>query len=122
MTATANPHDRIVTPDTDPGRWLPEEVDLFRAFLCSWQVAYGTPGDDEYCRRASKPDASFRYCPEHEAELLVEFWPDGTRRYHDAGEMERDPDYPRRLEAAVQAHQRNCNDPGCECRGDWEEV
>lgn len=72
---------RIVTPDTDPDRWLPEEVELFRAGRCSWQTGYGNWGETpSYCGRPSRNGASFGHCPEHEAELQKDHWPDGTRR------------------------------------------
>lgn len=70
---------RVVTPDTDPDRFLPEETALFRAGKCSWQLGW-TGFSFEYCGQPSAPGASFGHCSEHEAELLEDYWPDGTLR------------------------------------------
>jgi hypothetical protein len=76
----ADPGNRIVTPDTDPARFTAEETRLYKAGKCPWQTATGTGGGDEFCGRRSKRGASFGYCDEHGAELLVESFPDGSYR------------------------------------------
>lgn len=117
MTRTPDPRDRIITPDTDPDRWDPAEAALFRAGKCSQQISDGGWGSgDQYCGAPSKPGASFGHCDLHDAEMLVQFWPDGTPRYQHAGEAGADPDYEQRIQAALEAHQRQCTDPDCECR------
>lgn len=73
-------HNRIVTPATDPDRFLPEEAELFRSGRCSWQVNYGAGFGYSYCEKRSKRGASFGNCADHEAELLEEHWPDGSLR------------------------------------------
>lgn len=74
--------NRIVTPYTAPNRFTDEEKALFDAGECSWQTACGMPYT-EYCGEPSKKGASFGYCAEHEAELLREYFPDGSpRRNH----------------------------------------
>ena len=72
-------HDRIITPDTDPDRFTEDEVTLFRAGKCPWQTGYGLPWT-EYCEAPSRPGASFGHCPLHDEELLLDHFPDGTRR------------------------------------------
>jgi hypothetical protein len=70
----------IITPDSDPDRFLPAEVALFRRGRCSWQTENGNGRGPRFCGVPSKPGASFGYCPGHTAELLEDFWPDGSRR------------------------------------------
>lgn len=73
MNATAGPRDRIVTPDTDPGRWTPAEEAAYRAGRCPRQVSDGGWGSGEpLCREPSEPGASFGHCREHSTELLAE--------------------------------------------------
>jgi hypothetical protein len=76
-----NDHMRIVTPDTEPSRFTALELAFYRQGKCGWQLAYGTGGADEYCANPSKPGASFGHCAEHEAELLEEYFPDGSPRW-----------------------------------------
>jgi hypothetical protein len=117
MPAASSPHDRIVTPETDPGRWDAAEIALFRAGKCSYQISDGGWGPGErYCGVPSQPGASFGHCDLHDAEMLVEFWPDGAPRYQYAGEAEADPGYERRIQAAMEAHHRQCTDPDCGCQ------
>jgi hypothetical protein len=71
-------HNRIITPQSDPGRWLPDEVAMYEAGVCSWQVEYGMRPLPRYCGQPSRPGASFGYCAEHEAELLECHYLDGT--------------------------------------------
>lgn len=73
-------HHRIVTPDTDPDRFTEEEAEYFRKGLCGWLVEYGNGRGEIHCGAPSEPDASFGYCAEHNAELLEDHYPDGTRR------------------------------------------
>jgi hypothetical protein len=72
----------IITPDTDPDRFLPEEAELFRAGRCSWQTENGDGSGPTrwYCGKPSKRGASFGNCAGHEAELLEDYWPDGSVR------------------------------------------
>ena len=72
-------HDRIVTPDTDPDRFTEQEADTFRRGVCG-RTGSGYWGGG-ICGQPSKPGASFGYCEEHYAELLEDFWPDGTSRW-----------------------------------------
>ncbi len=72
-------HDRIITPDTDPDRFTAEEEAYFRAGKCGMTTGYGLPWT-EHCGQPSEPGASFGNCAEHNAELLEDFYPDGTRR------------------------------------------
>jgi hypothetical protein len=116
---TASVHDRIVTPDTDPDRWTEEEAALFRAGKCAWQVSDGGWGSGEkYCGEPSRtdPPASFGHCDRHDAEMLVEHYPDGTPRWNVDPYYDRRPEYRERLEADIAAHQRWCTDDNCECR------
>lgn len=94
------PHDTIVTPDVDPGRFTPEEAAQFYAGKCQWMV-HGS-WHSEFCGAPSKPGASFGNCDEHDAELLVEHWPDGT----DRDGLDSDPDYAARWSRADEAHRR----------------
>jgi hypothetical protein len=71
--------NRIVPLSTDPDRFTEEERALFAAGQCGWLVSYGMPWST-HCGKPSKPGASFGHCAEHEAELLEDFWPDGSRR------------------------------------------
>jgi hypothetical protein len=105
------PHDRMVTPQTDPDRFTEDEAAAFWRGVCG-QTGYGYWGN-EICGQASKPGASFGNCELHDAEMLVEHWPDGTPR-PDCGF---DADRPRREAEALAAHQRQCRDEECECRG-----
>ena len=115
---TANPHDRIVTPDTDPDRWDEEEAALFRAGKCSETVEFGNGRGIIYCGDPSKPGASFGHCDRHDASMLVDHYPDGTPRRDANPRYHERPDYQARLETAFQAHQRWCTDKTCECRVD----
>ena len=72
-------HDRIITPDTDPDRFTAGEKAYFRDGKCGMTTGYGLPWT-EHCGQPSEPGASFGSCAEHNAELLEEFYPDGTRR------------------------------------------
>jgi hypothetical protein len=117
MTAT-NPHDRIVTPDTDPDRWTEEEAALFRAGKCSETVEFGNFGGIVHCGYPSKPGASLGHCDRHDAEMLVDHYPDGTDRWQVDPRYQERPDYEVRLEASLAAHQRWCTDGTCECRGE----
>lgn len=78
MTAAKN-HNLIVTPDNSPERFTAKEAALFRAGKCSWQVAYGMPWT-EYCEVTSRPGASFGHCVAHDAEMTIDYWPDGSPR------------------------------------------
>jgi hypothetical protein len=110
-------HDRIITPDTDPDRFTPEEAALFRAGECSWQISdAGWDSREEYCERTSKPGASFGNCPEHDADMLVDHFPDGTPRCEEDSRYHLRPDYQARVDDALAAHQANCPDPDCDCR------
>jgi hypothetical protein len=110
-------HDLIVTPDNSPDRWTAEEVAIFRAGLCGWQVSDGGWGSgDMHCKLPSKPGASFGHCDEHDAEVLMEHFPDGTPRHDVDPYYQTRPDYQERLDAWLAAHQRHCTDDGCECR------
>jgi hypothetical protein len=73
-------HNRVITPDNSPDRFTEEEAALFRAGRCGWVTGYGLPWT-EHCGKRSKPGASFGNCPEHDAELLEEYYPDGTPRH-----------------------------------------
>jgi hypothetical protein len=74
-------HNQVITPDSSPDRFTAEETALFRAGRCGWVTAYGLPWT-EHCGKRSKPGASFGNCPEHDAELLEEYYPDGSPRRH----------------------------------------
>lgn len=76
----ARSHDRVVTPYTDPDRWTEEEKALYDRGLCTWDMGADWANRDPYCRQPSKQGASFGHCPEHEAKLLADCWPDGTFR------------------------------------------
>lgn len=102
--------DRMVTPETDPDRFTDDEAAAFRRGVCG-QTGYGYWGN-EICGQPSKPGASFGNCELHDAEMLVDCWPDGTPR-PDHGF---DGDRPRRETEALSAHQRQCQDEKCECR------
>lgn len=100
MTTTT--HDRIITPDTDPGRFTAREEAVFRQGRCCWQVDPARLAlEDEYCFAASKPGASFGHCAEHEAELLVGYFPDGTPRRNVNPWYDKGPDYQERVNAWV---------------------
>lgn len=71
--------NRVVTPDTEPDRFTEEETAMFRRGECGWQIAYGLPWS-KFCLKQPKPGASFGFCARHEAELLEDFYPDGTPR------------------------------------------
>jgi hypothetical protein len=103
-------HDRMVTPETDPDRFTEDEAATFWRGVCG-QTGYGYWGN-EICGRPSKPGASFGNCDEHDADMLECHWPDGTPRNDLSG-----PDYDRRVQAKLEAHQRHCQDEECECRG-----
>jgi len=98
--------NRIITPDTDPDRFTEEETAAFRAGICGWLVEYGNWGAPKICGTLSKPGASFGNCDEHDAELLVDYWPDGSPRHQYAGDMERDTGYDARADRAAEAHKR----------------
>lgn len=108
-------HDRIVTPDTDPDRFTEDEAALFRAGKCGWLTAYGLPWM-KWCEVASKPGASFGNCDEHDAEMLVEYYPDGTPRRNVDPFYSQRPEHAAREQAALEAHQRACEDAECSCR------
>ena len=74
-------HNRVITPYTDPDRFTVEEKAYFDAGTCGWVTAYGTGPYIEHCGKPSRPGASFGNCVRHDAELLEDFYPDGTRRY-----------------------------------------
>lgn len=103
-------HHRMITPGTDPDRFTEDEAAAFWRGVCG-QTGYGYWGN-EICGQPSKPAASFGYCDLHNAEMLVDYWPDGTPRPNHGY----DGDRPRREEAALAAHQRICDDRDCECR------
>lgn len=94
------PHDTIVTPNVDPDRFTPEETAQFRAGKCSQTIDTGY--HTEFCGAPSKPGASFGNCDEHDAELLVEHWPDGT----DRDNLDTDPEYDTRWTRADVARRR----------------
>ena len=99
MNATIN-HDRIITPDSDPDRWTEREAAVFRLGRCPWQIDPARLAiEDEYCYAPSKPGASFGHCAEHEAELLVDHFPDGTPRRNVNPWYDKAPDYQMRLAA-----------------------
>jgi hypothetical protein len=114
VSTVRSPHDRIVTPDTDPDRFSEEEADAFRRGVCG-QTGYGYWGT-EICGRPSKRGASFGNCDEHDAGMLVDHWPDGADRQYDDPWYQERPDYQQRLQESLEAHQRYCTDPDCECR------
>jgi hypothetical protein len=70
----------IITPDSDPERFTPEETLFFRQGRCGWVVEYGNGRGIRHCGQQSEPGASFGNCAEHNAELLEDHWPDGTPR------------------------------------------
>lgn len=70
----------IVTPDNSPDRFTEEEAEYFRQGRCCWLVEYGNGRGEIHCGERSEPGASFGYCAEHNAELLEEHHPDGSRR------------------------------------------
>lgn len=72
-------HDRIITPDTDPDRFTEQEADAFRRGVCG--VPCNGYWGAEICGKPSRPGASFGNCAEHEAQLLEDYWPDGTSRW-----------------------------------------
>jgi hypothetical protein len=113
---TASPHDRIVTPDTNPDRFSEREAEAFRLGVCG-QGGYGALGSD-WCGRPSRPGASFGNCDEHDAAMLVDHWPDGTPRWHDDPAYDTRPDYATRLQASLNAHHRACTSRGCPCQED----
>jgi len=90
-------HDRIITPDTDPDRFTKDEAAIFREGRCSEVTEYGTGPEIVYCREPSAPGASFGHCALHNAELLIDYFPDGTRR-HDIDYRDR-PGYEQRVAA-----------------------
>jgi hypothetical protein len=73
-------HDRIITPGTDPDRFTEDEAALFRAGKCGWVTESGMSPTIKHCRKRSKPGASFGNCAEHDAEMLEDFYNDGSRR------------------------------------------
>lgn len=109
-------HDKIVTPDTDPDRFTKEEARMFRMRLCGWLIESGDHPEAVRCGKASKPGASFGNCDEHDAEMLVDNFPDGAFRGEADPRWNKRPDYQARLDAMIAAHQRNCTDRDCECR------
>lgn len=111
----ANLHERIVTPNTDPDRWTDLEAALFRAGLFGWQVSDGGWGSgDMHCRVPSKEGASFGHCDLHDAEMLIDRWPDGTPRWNTNPNYQNEPGYEARVQAALEAHQRQCTKNTCE--------
>lgn len=76
----SDPRNRIVTPYTDPDRWTNEEADLFDAGLCSNVIESGNGRGIIHCRKPSRPGASFGHCKDCEADLLEDYWPDGSVR------------------------------------------
>jgi hypothetical protein len=109
-------HDRIVTPDTDPDRFTRSEVIVFRAGKCSWAISNGHFGET-FCMRTSKRGASFGNCDEHDADMLVDHFPDGTPRADEDPRYRLRPDYQVRVDAALAGHRGNCVGRDCECRG-----
>lgn len=71
---------QIITPDTAPDRFTADEAALYRAGRCTWVIEYGNGRGVIHCRKPSQPGASFGNCAEHNAELLEDYWPDGTSR------------------------------------------
>lgn len=110
----SSPHDRTVTPATDPDRFSQDEAEAYRKGVCS-EDGYGRDGTG-ICGRPSKPGASFGNCDEHDADMLVDHWPDGAPRVRDDPGYQKRPEYERRVQAALEAHQRNCADKDCPCR------
>lgn len=78
--ANPHPHDRIITPDNSPDRFTEDEAEIYHRGRCGWIVESGTVRGIVYCLGQSKPGASFGNCEEHDEELLMDFWPDGTPR------------------------------------------
>jgi hypothetical protein len=99
-------HNRIITPDTDPDRFTDEEAAAFRAGKCGWVVEFGNGRGAIQCGEPSKSGASFGNCDEHDAEMLVEYWPDGSHRHRFAGDVERDTGYGERAARAAEAYER----------------
>lgn len=92
--------NRIITPDTDPDRFSETETALFRQGKCGHQVEPGALDiEREYCCAPSRPGASFGQCPVHDAELLLDNFPDGTRRRDADPGYESRGDYAERLAA-----------------------
>lgn len=77
-----------ITPETHPGRWLAEEVALFRQGLCSYQVEFGNGGPPKYCGDSSEPEADFGHCTEHALRVEEE---GGASWWHGLGEDHQDP-------------------------------
>ncbi|SEU46742.1 hypothetical protein [Nonomuraea wenchangensis] len=53
-----------ITPETHPGRWLPEDVALFRQGLCCHVTEQGNWTGTTHCGKPSDPEADFGYCTE----------------------------------------------------------
>lgn len=72
-------HNRIITPESDPQRFTSEEKFRFFAGWCTHMTAYGLPWT-EWCPKRLLLGATMGLCAEHEAELLEEYCPDGSKR------------------------------------------
>lgn len=116
MAAVKNPHDQIVTPDTDPGRFTSQEAAAFRRGACAQDVGSPSGWGSQQCGEPSAPGASFGNCDQHNASMLVDYWPDGTPRQDTDPLYRKRPEYQDRLDAALAAHRRHCTDDACECR------
>jgi hypothetical protein len=99
-------HNRIITPGTDPDRFTEDEAAAFRAGICGWVVEFGNGRGAIQCGEPSLRGASFGNCDEHDAELLVEYWPDGSPRHKYADDVKRDKDYGKRADRAAAAYER----------------
>lgn len=73
-------HNKIITPYTHPLKFTRDEKAFYDAGKCSWVVEYGTINGIVHCGLISAPGATVGYCTEHEADLLEEFYPDGSRK------------------------------------------
>lgn len=71
--------NRIITPYTDPERFTEEEKFRFDSGWCTHMTAYGLPWT-EYCGNRLNPGATMGLCAVHEAELLEDYYPDGSPR------------------------------------------
>lgn len=73
--------NRLVTPQTDPDRFTPEEAAVHAAGHCCWDVGDSVWGQrDTMCHAPSKPGAPMGYCGEHAEKLLEDHWPDRSYR------------------------------------------
>ncbi|MEV0236830.1 hypothetical protein [Nonomuraea sp. NPDC050786] len=81
------PEGARITPDTHPGRWLAEEVALFRQGRCSYDIGSAS-GRAAYCGDTSDPEADFGHCREHALRVEEE---GGANWWHGLGEEHDDP-------------------------------